>query len=227
MHGTMVRIFLFLFSHLAFSNSLRSMNYSMQGLPVLHNLWEFAQTHVHWVSDAIQPSHPLSSPSPAFNLSQHQGLFQWVGFLHQVAKVLELQLQHQSFQWIFRVDYLAGLISLLLSDSQESSLTPQFKSINSLYLSFLYRATLTSIYYFSPSLIPCWVITTTKNTERIKSRKPAVLISSSTPELFSLKGALCFYQVKEHLILGWEICIPNPKQKTTPKLLTEWKKHSL
>ena len=66
----MVRIFLFLFSHLAFSNSLRSMNYSMQGLPVLHNLWEFAQTHVHWVSDAIQPSHPLSSPSPpALNLS--------------------------------------------------------------------------------------------------------------------------------------------------------------
>ena len=67
---------------------------------------ELAQTHVHWVGDAVQPSHPLLSPSPpAFNLSQHQGLFQWVSSLHQVAKVLELQLQHQSFQWIFRIDF--------------------------------------------------------------------------------------------------------------------------
>ena len=78
-----------------------------RGLPVLHHLLQLAQTHVHWVSDAIQPSHPLSSPSPsAFNLSQHQGLFQWVSSLHQVAKVLEFQLQHQSFQWIFRTDFL-------------------------------------------------------------------------------------------------------------------------
>ena len=69
------------------------------GFPVLHHLPEFAQTHVHQVSDAIQPSHPLSSPSPpAFNLSQHQGLSQWVSSSHQVAKVLEFQLQHQSFQ---------------------------------------------------------------------------------------------------------------------------------
>ena len=68
---------------------------SMPDFPVLHYLPEFAQTHVHWVNDAIQPSHPLSSPSPpAFNLSQHQGLFQWVSSLHQVAKVLEFQLQH-------------------------------------------------------------------------------------------------------------------------------------
>ena len=67
----------------------------------------FAQIHVHQVGDAIQPSHPLSSPSPlAFNLSQHQSLFQWVSSLHQVVKVSELQLQHQSFQWIFRVDFL-------------------------------------------------------------------------------------------------------------------------
>ena len=67
--------------------------------PVLHCLLEFAQTHVHWVGDAIQPFHPLSPPSPpALNLSQHQGLFQRVGSSHQVAKVLEFQLQHQSFQ---------------------------------------------------------------------------------------------------------------------------------
>ena len=70
-------------------------------------LLELTQAHVHWVGDAIQPSHPLSSPSPpTFNLSQHQGLFQWVSSSHQVAKVLEFQLQHQSFQWIFRTDFL-------------------------------------------------------------------------------------------------------------------------
>ena len=83
------------------------MDCSTPGFPVHHQLPELAQTHVHWVSDAIQPSHPLSSLSPpAFNLSQHQGLFQWVSSSHQVAKVLELQLQHQSFQWIFRTDFL-------------------------------------------------------------------------------------------------------------------------
>ena len=77
-------------------------NHSTPGLPVHHQLPEFIQTHVHQVGDAIQPSHPLLSPSPpTFNLSQHQGLFKWVSSSHQVAKVLEFQLQHQSFQWIF------------------------------------------------------------------------------------------------------------------------------
>ena len=77
----------------------------MPGFPVLHYLSEFAQIHVHWVSDAIQLSHPLSSPYPlAFNLSQYQSLFQRVSSSHQMAKVLELQ--HQSFQWIFRVNFL-------------------------------------------------------------------------------------------------------------------------
>ena len=77
------------------------------GFPVLHNFLKFAQTRVYWIGDAIQPSHPLSPPSPpALNLSQHQSLFQWAGSSHQVTKVLELQLQHQSFQWIFRVDFL-------------------------------------------------------------------------------------------------------------------------
>ena len=77
------------------------MDCSTPGFPVCHQLLELAQTHVHWVSDIIQTFHPLSSPSsPAFNLSQHQGLFQWISSSHQVAKVLELQ--HQSFRWIFR-----------------------------------------------------------------------------------------------------------------------------
>ena len=88
------------------SVQLVPMDCSTPGLPVHHWIPEFAQTQVHWVSDAIQPSHPLSSPSPpAFNLSQHQGLFQWVSSLHQVAKVLELQLQHQFnlTTWVFLV----------------------------------------------------------------------------------------------------------------------------
>ena len=83
------------------------MNLSTPGLPVHHQLPEFTWTHVHWVGDAIQLSHPLSSPSPpALNLCQHQGLFKWVGCSHQVAKVLEFQLQHQSFQWTPRTDFL-------------------------------------------------------------------------------------------------------------------------
>ena len=88
------------------------MNRSTPGLPVHHQLPEFTQTHIHRVSDAIQPSHPLSSPSPAApNPFQHQSLFQWVNSLHEVAKVLEFQLQHHSFQRNPRADLLQnGLV---------------------------------------------------------------------------------------------------------------------
>ena len=117
------------------------MNNSMPGLPVHHQLSEFTQTHVHRVSDAIQLSHPLSSPSPPTpNPSQHQGLFQWVNSLHEVAKVLEFQLQHQSLQWTPRTDlFQDGLVGSNCSrrDSQESSPTPQFENINSSVLSLL------------------------------------------------------------------------------------------
>ena len=88
------------------------MDCSTPGLPVHHQLPEFTQTHVHWVGDAIKPSHPLLSPSPpALNLSKHQGLSQWVNSSHEVAKLLEFQLQHQSFQWhsgliSFRMDWV-------------------------------------------------------------------------------------------------------------------------
>ena len=129
-----------------------SMECSMPGFPILHHLMELAQTHIHWIGDAIRPSHPLSSPSPpAFSLSQHQGLFQWVSSFHQVAKVLEFQLQHQSFQWIFRVDFLLDWLvwsSCSPRDSQEFSPAPQFESINSLALSLLYGPTLTSIHSY-------------------------------------------------------------------------------
>ena len=126
------------------------MDCSTPGFPVHHLLPELAITHVHWFGGAIQPSHSLPSPSPpAFNLSQHQGLFQWVSSSYQVNKLLELQLQHQSFQWIFRIDFLQDwLVGSPCSpgDSQESSPTPQFKSTISLTLSLLHSRTLTSIY---------------------------------------------------------------------------------
>ena len=125
------------------------MNRSTPGLPVHYQLREFIQTHVHRVGNAIQPSHPLSSPSPlAPSPSQHQSLFQWVNSSHEVAKVLEFQPQHQSFQWTPRTGLLQnGLVGSPCSprDSQESSPAPQFKSINSSALSFLYSPTLTSI----------------------------------------------------------------------------------
>ena len=133
---------------------------STPGFPAHHQLSELAQTHVHRVGDAIQPSHLPSSPSPpASNLSQHQGLFQWVSFSHQVAKVLEFQLQHQSFQWIFRTDFFQdGLVGSPCSprDSLESSPTSQFKSINSSALGFLYSPTLTSILW--PPHAKSWFI---------------------------------------------------------------------
>ena len=103
------------------------MNHSTPGLPVHHQLLEFTQNHVHQISDTIQPSHPLSYPSPsALNPSQHQGLFQWVNISHEVAKVLEFQLQDQSLQWTPRTDLLQdGLVGSPCSprDSQESSPT--------------------------------------------------------------------------------------------------------
>ena len=122
------------------------MNHSMPGLPVHHHL----QSLLKLMSiKSVLPSHPLSSPSPAPNPSQHQGLFQWVSSLHEVAKVLEFQLQHQSFLWTPRTDLLQnGPVGSPCSprDSQESSPTPQFKSIISSVLSFLNSPTLTSIH---------------------------------------------------------------------------------
>ena len=126
------------------------MNRSRPGLPVHQQLPEFTETHVHRVSDAIQPSHPLSSPSPpAPNPSQHQSLFQGVNSLHEVAIVLEFQLYHHSFQRNPRAELLQnGLVGSPCSprDSQESFPTSQFKSINSSALSLLHSPTLTSIH---------------------------------------------------------------------------------
>ena len=119
------------------SDSLQPHGLQHTKFPVFHHLPELAQTHVHWFGDAMQPSPPLSSSSPpAFNLSQHQGLFKWVSSSHQVVEVLELQLQYQSFQWIFRILQDSLVWSSCSSrDSQESSPALQFENINSSVLS--------------------------------------------------------------------------------------------
>ena len=126
------------------------MNHSMPGLPVHHQLLEFTQTHVHQVDDAIQPSHPSVVPFSSCPQSLPASeFFQSVNSSHQVAKVLELQLQHQSFQRTPRADLLQnGLVGSPCSprDPQESSPTPQFKTINSSVLSFLHSPTLTYIH---------------------------------------------------------------------------------
>ena len=126
------------------------MDCSMPDFPALHHLLEFAQL---MSIKSVMPSNHLilchSLLFPTFNLSQHQGLFRWVCLSHQMAKVLEFQIQHQAFQWIFRTDLLQdGLVGSPCSprDSQESSPTPQFKSINSSVLSFLCNSNLTSIH---------------------------------------------------------------------------------
>ena len=141
------------FSHPVISDSLGTHEPQDTRPPCPLPLLESTQTLVHWVGEAIQPSHPLSTPSPpAFNLSQHPGLFQWVSSSCQVATVLEFQLQHQFVQWTPRTYRLQdGLVGSPCSprDSQESSPTPQFKSINSSAMSFLYSPTLTSIH-------DCW-----------------------------------------------------------------------
>ena len=124
---------------------------STPGLPVHHQLWEFTQTHVHWVDNAIQPSHPLSSPSPpVFDLSQHQGLFQWVSSSHQVAKVLELQHQSTSNEYSglipFRIDWFdlltfqRTLKSLLQPHCSEASVL-QRSAFFMIHLSHLYMTT--------------------------------------------------------------------------------------
>ena len=113
----------------------------------LYYLPEFAQIHVHWVSDAIQPSHPLEYPSPsAFILSQHQSLFQGVSFSHQVAKVLKFQLQHQSFQWVFRTDFLEDdwLDLLAVQGLSRVFSSTRIQNHHYLALSLLYGLILTS-----------------------------------------------------------------------------------
>ena len=126
------------------------MDCSMPGFPDLHYLPEFAQTHVHWVGDAIQPSHPLSPPfPPVFNLSQHQGLFQWVGSLNQVAKGLgaSVSVLPMNIQGWFPLGWLVRF-PCSPQDSQESSPAPHLESNNSSGISLLYDPSLTSVHNY-------------------------------------------------------------------------------
>ena len=135
---------------------------STPGLPVPHYLPELSQVHVHGIGDNIQPPCPPTPSSPsALNLSQHQGLFQWVSCAHQVTRILELQLQHQSFQWIFRVDLPQDW--LLWSpcsprDFQKSSPAPQFKA------SILWRSALFTVQLSQPYLTAGKIIALTIQT---------------------------------------------------------------
>ena len=132
-------------SHVQFCNL---MDYSTPGSSALHNLLEFAPIHVNQVSDATWPSHPLSSSSPfAFNLSQHQSLFQWVSYSHQVAKVLELRFKQQSNVPMNIQGWFPLRLTLLgVQGTLKSSPTPQFKSISFSVLSLLNCLALTSVY---------------------------------------------------------------------------------
>ena len=133
-------------------NLCHPMDCSVPGFPVHHQLPELIQTHVHWVGDAIQPSHPLSSPSPpTFSHSQHQDLFKWISYSHQVAKVLEFQLQRQSFQWTprlisFRMDWLdllavQGTLKSLLQPHNSKASILQHSAFLMVHLSHPYMIT--------------------------------------------------------------------------------------
>ena len=142
--------YLFQFSSVAQScpNLCDPMNRSTPGLPVHHHLPDFTQTHVHWLGDAIQPSHPLSSPSPpAPNPSQHQSLFHWVNSSHEVAKVIRVSALASVLPMNIQDWFPLGLTGLILqSKGLKSSPASQFKSISSSVLNFLYSLTLTSIH---------------------------------------------------------------------------------
>ena len=154
-------------------------NCSTPGFPVLHYIPEFAQTHVHWVSDAVQPSLSLSPPSPpALSLSQNQSLFQWVGSLHQVTTVLELQLQYQSFQMNIQGWFpLTGLISL------------QFKGLSRVFSSTTVWKhqfnSITNITALLPASIPSISFPLSNNENALSSQRRGMeaSLSKSTSEI--------------------------------------------
>ena len=121
---------------------------STPGLPVYRQLWKFTQTHVHWVGDAIQPPHPLSSPSPpAFNLSQHQCLFKWVSSSHQVAKVLVSASASASNEHSGLISFRMDWLDLLAAQGILKSLFQHYSSKASIlwHFGFFIAPTLTSI----------------------------------------------------------------------------------
>ena len=166
------------------------MDCSMPGFSVLHYLLEFTHIHVHWVSDAIQPSHPLSPPSPpALNLSQHQGLFQWVGSLHQVVKGLELQLQHQSFPMNIQGWFplgLSGWISLLSKGLFKSLLQHHSPKASILQCSAFFMVQLSHVYMTTGKTIALTIQTFVGKVMSLLFNKLSSLVSFSSKP-FSLQ----------------------------------------
>ena len=167
------------------------MSCSMPGLPVHHQLPEPTQTHVHWVSDAIPPSNPLSSPSPALNLSQHQGLFKWVSSSHQVAKVwsfsfnISLPMNTQDWSplgW-------TGLISSQSKGLSRVFSNTQFKSINSLVLGFLYS--------------PSHPYMTTEKTKALTRQTFAGKVMSLLLNMLS-SFVITFLPKSKHVLISWQ-----------------------
>ena len=169
------------------------MNHSRPGLPFHHQLPESTKTHVHWVGDAIQPSHPLSSPSPpAHNPSKHQGLFQWVSPLHQVVKVLELQLQHQSF------NEHPGLISFRMDWLDLLAVQGTFKSLlqhHSSKASILQRSAFFTVQLSRPYMTTAKTIALTRRT--FFGKVMSLLLNMLS------RLVITFLPRSKHLLISW------------------------
>ena len=170
------------------------MDCSMPGFHILHSLPEFAQIHIHWVGDAIQPSHPLSPPSPpAFNLSHHQGLVQWVSFSQQVAKLLEIQLQHQSFQCIY-----SGLISFGIDCFALLAVQGILKSLlqhHSSKASALWHSAFFMVQLSHPYMTAEKIIALTRET--FVSKVMSLLLNMLS------RLAIAFFPKSKHLLISW------------------------
>ena len=181
------------------------MKYSMPVSPVLHHLLEFAQIHAHWVSDAIRPSRPLLPSSPlASNLSWHQGLFQWVGSLHQLATVLELQLQHQSFNEYsglisFRIDWFD---LLAVQDSLKSLF--QYHSVKACILQ--YSA------FFMIHLLPTYM-----TTGKTIDLTVWTFVSKVMALLFNMfRLLIAFHPRSKCLLISYTVILEPQKRKSIP-----------
>ena len=169
------------------------MDHSTPGLPVHHQLSESTQTHLHWVSDAIQPSHLLLSPSSASNPSQHQGLFKWVSSSHQVAKVLEFQLYHQSFQWTFgTVSFRMDWMDLLAVQGTLKSLLQHHSS----KASVLWHSAFFIVQLSHPYMTPGKTIALTRWTFVDK-------VISLLFNMLSSRLVITFLPRRKHLLISW------------------------
>ena len=191
------------------------MDCSMPGFSVYHQHSELSQTHVHWVSDAIQPSQPLLSPSvPAFNLSQHQDVFQWVSSSHHVAKVLELQPQHQTFQWMLRTSFRTHWFDLLAVQETLKSLIQHHNS----KASILWHS---SFFMIQPSHL-------FMTTEKTKTLTRWTFVGKVMSLLFNMMSifVIAFLSRSTHLLISWlqspseVILLPKKRKSVTVPIVS-------